>query len=157
MIAETKNRLAQVVEINRALSQDLDVSRRQVAEISRDRDALRQKVETLEGQIQDAAFAPEPRSTRNEIESIREELTEAWRQTNMMMEEQTELMERAEHAQNRADQAEQQLHSMLVHLQRVEQERNQLSVSLEESQAAMMEIHTRLVQLPPNQIDFRSL
>ena len=46
-IAEPKERELELVEINRALAQDLDTSRRLLAELGRERDALRQRVAEL--------------------------------------------------------------------------------------------------------------
>jgi chromosome segregation ATPase len=51
MTGEIKTKISQLLEMNRALAHDLDVSHRCVAELSCERDVLRERVIRLESEI----------------------------------------------------------------------------------------------------------
>ena len=51
MITETKRQVSQMVEINRALTQDLDISHRNAAEFARERDALVENIEKMRHEL----------------------------------------------------------------------------------------------------------
>ena len=67
-IAQTKDNLNELLEVNQALAQDLDVSRRLVAELGRERDALRRQVDELEAR--NAATAERARAAEQTLRAL---------------------------------------------------------------------------------------
>ncbi len=74
MVSDTNRKLTQLVEINRALAHDLDLSRRLSSELSRDRDELLLQVEELENEVRLLQGTERRDRHHDEIEQIRQEL-----------------------------------------------------------------------------------
>jgi chromosome segregation ATPase len=148
MITETKKRLTHLVEINRALSSDLDISRRMITNLSRERDALRSRVDTLENEIESVTFAGTPKVSQCDVEGVREELLQEQYKVNAICKERDIALRDAETAKARCNLTEQRFRSLIGQLDEVKLERDEVMVQLEESNAAFDEIRYRLVNLP---------
>lgn len=142
MIAETKRRVVQLVEINRALTYDLDLSHRKTARLARERDALRREVEQLrcEAQISPAAPAAED-------PALREDLQQAIRCVEQLRFELQDAEQARAAASARAERAEHELHVALAELSRSEEDREVLRLQLDESVGTLEEIRVHLIDL----------
>ena len=132
MLTETKERIAQLVEINRGLAQDLDVSRRVVADISRERDVLREYVETLQSELQYKGAMSDRAQLQQTI--AMEEIHQ----------ERARVVHEAESVNARVAEVERQVISLASQLRQMAEERDDALYQLAETTAAMEEIHSRL-------------
>ena len=139
MIAETHRRIAQLVEMNRALVHDLDLSRKATAQLARERDALRQQVETYRVQI-----ARREAVDRDENEVLGRRLMETERELSEIR-DQLEILQREQAAAG--DQAEEDLALALRTLEQLKRERDDLKQQLDESLASLEQIHFSLLDL----------
>lgn len=148
MIAETQKNISQLVEINRALAHDLDVSRRVIAELGRDRETQCQHAvgPTVGTGIEVPGKLTE--ELRRENARLKRELAEEQRLSQTIRREMEVVLGDAEMAWERARYSEEQNGTLLAHFQRLEQERDDAVLQLEESTAAMDEIRHRLFTLP---------
>ena len=73
---DKNDRITQLIEINRALAHDLDMSRRFASDLGRERDALSVKVEELSDQIDKTGGSDRVGFLEQMIESMKNELTE---------------------------------------------------------------------------------
>ena len=137
MTGDIKKRLSQLVEINRALADDLDVSRRIVAQLGSERDALQARVEVLETEV---AMAPADtaRETAGTRGKAKDELNREWERA----------MRGAEAATARANLAEERLRALSQRLCELEEERDTYKSKVDEMADAMAEIRYRLADLP---------
>jgi chromosome segregation ATPase len=138
MITEIKERLKQLAEVNSALAQDLDVSRRVAAKLGRERDSLREQVKQLTRQQ-----TPDPGADR-----LQRELALQRRQLKEFSREQDTALRDAQAARTRANLADERLTELWARLHQVEQERDEAMSQLSESTSAMDEIRSRLLNLP---------
>jgi chromosome segregation ATPase len=138
MTGDIKKRLTQLVEINRALADDLDVSRRIVAEVGNERDALRARVEVLETEIEMAVPGDMAGKTSGTGESTTEDLSREWERA----------LRGAEAATSRANLAEERLRIVAQRLCELEEERDSYKLKVDEMAEAMSEIRYRLAELP---------
>lgn len=144
MINETTKNIEQLIEINRALAHDLDVSRRFIAEISRERDALRNEIDTLMEKWEQAAVNAAPA----EMDMMKRDLANQQRQITHMVEQRQGLIRETKAAMERKKQAEERLRLLLHKFHEMKDERDAYAIQLEESTAAMSEIKNQLTQMP---------
>lgn len=155
MIAETKNQLSQLVEINRALSHDLDQSNRKGALLAREREDLLVENERLRAEIRRAALERAGDRARTDERSF--EHRSYVRELEEMRRELDSLLQDAEAARARAHQAEERQRALLAQVHKVERERDALNAQLEESLGFVDEIKSRLLELPEPRAERRSL
>jgi len=133
MTGEIKLQIEQLVEMNRALAHDLDLSHKIVAKLSNERDSLRAHVERLESGMHGRGAVRQ-----------RQESAGMQRQRN-------QAMRRAEEADRRASRVEQRLRELALRFGEVEEERDGFRLQLDEMNDAMEEIRLRLSQLPASE------
>ncbi len=148
MISETKKRLTHLVEINRALSSDLDMSRRMITKLGRERDTLRGRVDTLEVEVANVTFGDTTEESPYDMEKMREELLEERYKLDAICRERDIALRDAETARARANLSEQRFRTLSNQVGEIEQERDDVVYQLEESNAAIDEIRCRLLSLP---------
>jgi chromosome segregation ATPase len=142
MIAETKKKVVQLVEINRALAYDLDLSHRKTARLARERDALREEVEQLRGEVRAHRAA-----SAQTADPLRDELEQALRLVEALRFRLEDAEQLRVESTARAAQAEEQLDLVLSDLSRAEQERAVLRLQLEESEGSLEQIRVHLLDL----------
>lgn len=147
---ETKKRLSQLVEINRALAHDLDVSRRIVAELGNERDALKDRVERLESEVEVAGSGLEHQGQLS-AKKILGELKEVRGIMKEVREERDCALRGVEAATARANKAEDKLKAMASRMNELEKERDIYMLKVDEMAEAMIEIRYRLSELPRNE------
>ncbi|MBW2277117.1 MAG: hypothetical protein JRF63_06470 [Deltaproteobacteria bacterium] len=146
MTNEIKMQIDQLVEMNRALAHDLDLSHRIVAELSGERDSLREHVERLESGIKSRGEALRRSETlgagrmTNELGRWRREAEELDRRRNA-------AVRQAEEADLRTHGVEQRLRELTLRFGSVEEERDDFRLQLGEMTEAMDEIRLRLGDL----------
>lgn len=142
IVAETNKGLMQLVEINRALAHDLDLSRRMVAELSREKEDLLNENEILRIEQQQFQMTENVWPRKEERGAVGsgdgDRLQEELRKKLHLAERDT-VAERA-----RADMAEQQLRLLESEFESLVRERNSIRARLDESNLAMEEIRYRL-------------
>lgn len=144
MITDTKKQLTQLVEINSELANDLDVCRRKITELNRERDTLTEKVARLE-EKNGARFSADCRSVNvHDTEQLRRQVMQTQRKAEEMRRERDLAIRRTDEEKERADLAEQRLHTLTMKLREVVWERNEIMTQLDESTAAMDEIRYHL-------------
>ncbi len=143
---DIQRRLDQLVATNRALASDLDVSRRMLADLGRERDTLARTARTLERAVQDARReAADAAPLRGELQELRsmvdlqrrhiESLSEQAADTEQLLERERHRVRAAEDGARRATRA---LHDMSC-------ERDELARELADSLDAMDEIRDHLL------------
>jgi chromosome segregation ATPase len=143
-VTEIAQHVSTLVETNRALVNDLDITRRIVAEISRERDALREQVERLQ------ASAPGPRLLENspdrplDLEAVRGQLAEQMQQVHSLRRERDDLLRDAEDARARLRSTEDRASALCIELEEVGRDRDDLLSQLDQASAAMDEIREYL-------------
>jgi chromosome segregation ATPase len=152
MIAETKRRVSQLQEIIRALTQDLDISRRNAAEFASERDVLQEHVERLQNEIKTQTSLGEIEDLRLEKEKLRRQLVNKQREIDEMRRELDVLLCDSEASRARTNHAEKQLSILHFRFRDVEEERDEIKLQFDESAVALEEIRNRLLNLPnPNE------
>lgn len=146
MIEEAKRRVTQLLEINRALTHDLDISHRNAAKLARERDALADEVDSLRSQID---LADQPRSAapagQPDTEALMA-LAEEQHINEQLRAEIDVLLRDCEAARSRAYQAEERARVLAARLHQVEEERDAAEYQLGESTQAMESIRHRLYE-----------
>lgn len=143
-VTEIAQHVSTLVETNRALVDDLDITRRIVAEISRERDALREQVERLQ------ANAPGPRLVQGrdgsplEVEEIRRQLADQMQQVHVLRRERDTLLRDAEAANARLRSTEDRASALSIELEEVARDRDDILVQLDQASVAMDEIREYL-------------
>ncbi len=143
VVAETNKNIYQLVEINRALAQDLDLSRRMVAELSRECDEYRDELDKLRNKLLDGR-PPVMNNARLERDRVQHELSIRERETEKMRGEMDFLSRDTAAARTRAEKAEERLELIMTEFESVVRERDDAMNELAESTAAMEEIKHRL-------------
>ena len=144
MITDTKKQLTQLVEINSELANDLDLCRRKITELNRERDTLTEKVARLEEENR-AQYPVDYRSVKvHETEQLQRQVMQTQRKAEEMRRERDLAVRRTDEEKERADLAEQRLHTLTMKLREVVWERNEIMTQLDESTAAMDEIRYHL-------------
>lgn len=133
-ICDLKKRLTQLIEVNHALSHDLDMSRRSVAELGRERDLLKKRVVEMED------------SSQAQIYSIQTKMTKEQNKSMFFEREREELKRDIAEARERMVAAEQQVYRLARKVKESEQEKDALKSQLDESMEAMDEIRHWLVE-----------
>ncbi len=144
MMDDTLRRLSQLVEINRSLADDLDASRRAAAAAERERDRLRDEVESLRETVSELRAQDATGQLRREVRQLAGELLQAKEALVRVAAERESLADDIERSRARARMAEQRMSSGAGQLRRLEQERDELRQQLQESFLAMDEIRRRL-------------
>jgi len=143
-VTEIAQHVSTLVETNRALVSDLDITRRIVAEISRERDALREQIERLQ------ANAPGPRLVHDDEEpalgagEMRRQLAEQMQQMHSLRRERDELLRDAQDARVRLRSSEDRASALSIELDEVARDRDDILVQLDQASAAMDEIREYL-------------
>lgn len=147
MTDDIRKRLSQLVEINRALAHDLDMSRRIIAELGNERDSLIARIESLEVEIADAAHRETEDKSRSDSVDLQCELIEERQKLREMNRQWTHTLKETEAAAQRANLAEERLYSLTTLLRETEEERDSYKVQIDEMTEAMDEIKYNLANL----------
>lgn len=144
MIIDIKEKLNQLIEINRGLVNDLDISRSVIAKLGREHDTLLEQVEGLRKENRDLQdkymkceqqylpdqFQPQMLQDQQKVDEIRYELELAWQRVD-------QEKERAEHYEARVD-------ALTRHLCEFAREHDEVLIQLDESETALNEIRNHL-------------
>jgi len=144
MIEEAKRRVTQLLEINRALTHDLDIGHRNAAQLARERDQLSAEVEELRAENQRLQNPGAQPDCEIDAEALACALEEEQQRGEIMGREMDVLLQDCEAARNRAYQAEESARALAAHLRDLEQERDNARMQLDESTMAMQAIRHRL-------------
>jgi chromosome segregation ATPase len=143
-VTEIAQHVSTLVETNRALVSDLDITRRVVAEISRERDALREQVERLQSHAPGPRLVDSDEEPRNELELMRGKLAEQMQQVNILRRERDSLLREARDAGARLRSTEDRASALSIELEQVAQDRDDVLVQLDQASSAMDEIREYL-------------
>lgn len=146
MITEAKRHVSQLLEINRALTHDLDISHRNAAKLARERDALADEVDSLRSQIDTTDESGGGAWTRQPTDDLALELDEERNANEQLRAEIDVLLRDCEAARTRAYQAEERARDLTLLLRQVEEERDAARDQLGESTQAMESIRHRLYE-----------
>jgi chromosome segregation ATPase len=150
MINETAKHISQLVEINRALAEDLDVSRRFVADLGRERDSLTKQVKELKVARQHAVSNDSGivEKMRYEVGHMRQNLKKSQGEIDILVSERDEILRTADIAINRADTADEYLRDLLAKYHEVEKDRDAYRMIVQGSSSAIEELRHRLSASP---------
>jgi len=141
-VAEMKRQVAQLIESNRVLVQDLNASRRDAARLGRQRDTLQDAVDRLRPALRTAeAHAGGP---LEELEAMRHRLAQELRDGEQMRREHALLLRDAAATRMQGGASEQTLHALHAQLQNVARERDIANEQLEEATAALDDVRVHL-------------
>jgi len=140
MIAETKKKLTQLVEINSVLASDLNECRRKIVELSQERDILKEKVVELEQSVSSQHAMGVQTDNFRKTEQLRRRVVQEQKRAEEMRHERDLALRHMDEEKARADLSEQRLHTLTMKLREVVRERNTIMTQLDESTAAMDEI-----------------
>lgn len=138
---DLKKYVATLVETNRALANDLDASRRVIASIGRERDALRHEISQIRSESERVASAGALSEWREDVERLMRTLADERAALEQLRQTQAQLLRDAKHDQAELRRAESEIDALTVALNRVEQERDTARLELDEATSAMAEIH----------------
>lgn len=143
-VTEIAQHVSTLVETNRALVNDLDITRRVVAEISRERDALREQVERLAGNAPAVSSDDAGETLGLELELLRSKLAEQLQRVNVLRRERDEAVRDAKANDARLRSTEDRASALSIELEEVARDRDDILVQLDQASAAMDEIREYL-------------
>jgi chromosome segregation ATPase len=146
MIAEAKQRIAQLVEVNRALTCDLDISHRNEAEAARQRDRLLDQVAALKVEVEQLKTNRPVDQASGDLDSLRGELAREQDRSAELQRELDVVLLDSQAVRARAYRAEESLRLVDSRLEQLEEERNLAVAQLGDSTAAMEDIRCRLYE-----------
>jgi uncharacterized coiled-coil DUF342 family protein len=143
-VTEIAQHVSTLVETNRALVSDLDITRRIVAEISRERDALREQVATLKASAPGPRLVHDGEASGPDVEKMRRQLAEQMQQLHVLHRERDDLLRDARDAHARLRSTEDRASALSIELEEVARDRDDILLQLDQASAAMDEIREYL-------------
>lgn len=141
-VAEMKRQVAQLIESNRILVQDLNESRRDAARLGRQRDTLQDAVDRLRSALR--AAGEHAAGPHVELEAMRRRLAQELRDGEQMRREHALLLRDAAATRMQGGASEQTLRTLSAQLQTVTRERDMANEQLDEATAALDDVRVHL-------------